>query len=436
MPPASEAAGDAPDAAAPPALRAILLGGAPIPPDLVRRATAAGWPVIPTYGLTEAGSGVTALPASESAATPGSAGRPLPGVMLRIAGPDPGGVGEIQVRTPAAFSGYLGREAESAAAFTADGWLRTGDLGRLDAEARLFVADRRDDLVVSGGENVYPAEVEAVLAAHPAIADAGVAGRPDSTWGAVPVAGIVLRPGALDPGDGALRAWCRERLAPAKVPGGVRPPLRPSADGLGQAAPRRTCASDSPRSSSSSTPRSPPAASSGRWPGPWPPPATCASSLPTGGGAGSAASTRRARWRWTSTSSTLPRSSTPRAWAAPSSWATASAASWPWRPPHGSRSALPRSSPTSRRTAPSPRRRSGRSSTSPRGRPLTAWPGTAAPARRAPSSSAWPGPGRGTPCPGGRGPSSRRRAAARSPMPAWPASSPTASGRSPARSRS
>lgn len=216
--PASEAAGDAPDVAVPPALRAILLGGAPIPPDLVRRATAAGWPVIPTYGLTEAGSGVTALPASESAATPQSAGRPLPGVMLRIAEPDPGGVGEIQVRTPAAFSGYLGREAESAAAFTADGWLRTGDLGRLDAGARLFVADRREDLVVSGGENVYPAEVEAVLAAHPAIADAGVAGRPDSTWGALPVAGIILRPGALDPGDGALRAWCRERLAPAKVP--------------------------------------------------------------------------------------------------------------------------------------------------------------------------------------------------------------------------
>ena len=215
---ASEAAGDAPDVAAPPALRAILLGGAPIPPDLVRWATAAGWPVIPTYGLTEAGSGVTALPASEGAATPQSAGRPLPGVMLRIAEPGPGGVGEIQVRTPAAFSGYLGREAESAAAFTADGWLRTGDLGRLDAEARLFVVDRREDLVVSGGENVYPAEVEAVLAAHPAIADAGVAGRPDSTWGAVPVAGIVLRPGALDPGDGALRAWCRERLAPAKVP--------------------------------------------------------------------------------------------------------------------------------------------------------------------------------------------------------------------------
>ncbi len=212
--------GDAPaDAAhAPAALRAVLLGGAPIPPALVRRAAAAGWPVIPTYGLTEAGSGVTALPAGEATTTPESAGRPLPGVMLRIAGPGPDGVGEIEVRTPAAFSGYMGREGATRAAFTADGWLRTGDLGRLDAADRLFVADRRDDLVVSGGENVYPAEVEAVLASHPAIEEAGVAGRADPTWGAVPVAGIVVRPGVPDPGDAALRAWCRERLARAKVP--------------------------------------------------------------------------------------------------------------------------------------------------------------------------------------------------------------------------
>ena len=205
-------------AAAPPALRAALLGGAPIPPDLVRRAAAAGWPVVPTYGLTEAGSGVTALAADEAAATPGSAGRPLPGVAVRIAEPGPDGVGEVQVRTPALFSGYLGREAESAAAITPDGWLRTGDLGRLDAAARLFVADRRADLVVSGGENLHPAEVEAALEAHPAVAEAGVVGRPDPTWGAVPVAGIVLRPGLADPGDDALGEWCRARLAAYKVP--------------------------------------------------------------------------------------------------------------------------------------------------------------------------------------------------------------------------
>lgn len=203
---------------APAALRAVLLGGAPIPPGLVARAVGAGWPVVTTYGLTEAGSGVTALPAADAAAEPGSAGPPLPGVALRIARAGDDGVGEIEVLTPAAFSGYLGRPEADAAAFTEDGWLRTGDLGRLDRAGRLAVIDRRDDLVVSGGENVSPAEVEAVLEGLPAIAEAGVAGRPDAAWGAVPVAAVVLRPGAGDPGDAALRAECRSVLAPYKVP--------------------------------------------------------------------------------------------------------------------------------------------------------------------------------------------------------------------------
>lgn len=199
-------------------LRAVLLGGAPIPPSLVVRALAAGWPVVPTYGLTEAASGVTALATSEAASRPGSAGRPLPGVALRIAVPAPDGSGEIQVRTPAAFSGYLARPEATAAAFTLDGWLRTGDAGTLDAEGFLHVLDRRDDLLVSGGENVVPAEVEAAIEAHPAIAEAGVVGRPDATWGAVPVAAVVLRPGAPTPGSAELRAFCRARLAPYKVP--------------------------------------------------------------------------------------------------------------------------------------------------------------------------------------------------------------------------
>lgn len=210
-----EAAGGAPG---PAGLRAVLLGGAPIPAELVARAAAAGWPVIPTYGLTEAGSGVTAVPPGEAARRPASAGWPLPGVEVRIGAPGMDGVGEIQVMTPAVFGGYLGRPADTAAAFTADRWLRTGDLGHLDAEGDLFVVERRDDLLVSGGENVYLAEVEAVLVEHPAIAEAGVVARPDPTWGAVPVAGLVLRPGVADPGDDVLRAWCRERLAPPKVP--------------------------------------------------------------------------------------------------------------------------------------------------------------------------------------------------------------------------
>ena len=199
-------------------LRAVLLGGAPIPPELVTRALAAGWPVVPTYGLTEAGSGVSALATGDVASHPGSAGRPLPGVGIRIVDQAADGTGEIQVRTPAAFSGYLGLPDATAAAFEADGWLRTGDAGRIDADGFLDVLDRRDDLIVSGGENVFPAEVEAVLAAHPGIAEAGVAGRPDPAWGAVPVASVVPRPGAPVPDDAELRAFCRARLAPYKVP--------------------------------------------------------------------------------------------------------------------------------------------------------------------------------------------------------------------------
>jgi O-succinylbenzoic acid--CoA ligase len=201
------------DAPPPSTLRAVLLGGGPIPPELVLRAARAGWPVIPTYGLSEAASGVTALPAAEALDAPASAGRPLPGVRLWIEGPDADGVGEIVVETSARASGYLG-EAPVAAAEP----LRTRDLGRLDATGRLFVVDRRTDRIVRGGENVAPAEVEAVLLAHPAVADAAVVGRPDPLWGHVPVAAVVLDQDAADPGDEALVAHCRATLAGFKVP--------------------------------------------------------------------------------------------------------------------------------------------------------------------------------------------------------------------------
>ena len=202
---------------APPNLRAVLLGGGPVPAELVTRALALGWPVVPTYGMTETASGVTALATAEAAARPDSAGRAPLGVELRVARPGSDGIGEIEVRGPSLFSGYVGGGPETADAFTPDGWYRTGDMGRIDGDGYLTVADRRLDLVVSGGENVYPAEVEAVLTSHPAVADAGVTGRADARWGYVPVAGIVLRPGSTV-GDDELRAYCRERLASFKVP--------------------------------------------------------------------------------------------------------------------------------------------------------------------------------------------------------------------------
>jgi o-succinylbenzoate---CoA ligase len=205
------------DAPPPDGLRAVLLGGGPVPPGLVLRALAAGWPVVPTYGMTETASGVTALATSEAAARPVSAGRPLAAAQIRTANLGPDGVGEIEARGPTVFAGYYGKAKETATALTPDGWFRTGDLGSIDADGYLTVSDRRLDLIVTGGENVYPAEVEAALLTHPAIADAGVVGRPDERWGAVPVAAIVLRAGAAATDD-ELRTRCAERLARFKVP--------------------------------------------------------------------------------------------------------------------------------------------------------------------------------------------------------------------------
>ncbi|HEX5827853.1 MAG TPA: alpha/beta fold hydrolase [Candidatus Limnocylindrales bacterium] len=201
------------DAPAPPTVRALLLGGGPVSPALVLRAAAAAWPVVPTYGLSEMASGVTALPAEEAEEAPASAGRPLPGMSVAIEGPGADGVGEIVVRGPARSSGYLGEPAADAREP-----LRTGDLGRLDEAGRLIVVDRRTDRIVRGGENVDPGEVEAVLEAHPGVAEAAVVARHDATWGHVPVAAIVLREGAVDPGDEALMAHARASIAGFKVP--------------------------------------------------------------------------------------------------------------------------------------------------------------------------------------------------------------------------
>jgi O-succinylbenzoic acid--CoA ligase len=203
---------------APRQLRFVLLGGGPCPAPLLSRARDAGFPVAPTYGLTEATSQV----ATRAPDAPQDAGlAPLPGTEVRIADEagrwlPPGREGEICVRGPSLMTGYW-RRPEATAAALRDGWLHTGDIGRLDAARGLHVLDRRSDLIVSGGENVYPAEVEAVLLAHPAVAEAGVAAVADATWGARPAAWWVARPGAEADAD-TLARFCRERLAGYKVP--------------------------------------------------------------------------------------------------------------------------------------------------------------------------------------------------------------------------
>ena len=206
--------------AAPGGLEVLLLGGAAAAPGLVARALAVGYPVCPTYGLTEATSQVaTAAPPRTGAREP-SPVLPVLGTEVRIVaqGRDagPGTEGEIVVRGATVMRGYLHDDAANARALR-DGWLHTGDLGYLDVAGGLHVLDRRDDLVVSGGENVYPVEVEAVLLEHPAVEDAGVAGMPDADLGARVVAWVVLRPGCSASVD-SLQRHCRERLAGFKLP--------------------------------------------------------------------------------------------------------------------------------------------------------------------------------------------------------------------------
>jgi O-succinylbenzoic acid--CoA ligase len=205
-------------------LRGVLVGGGPVPAGLVERARARGIPVLLTYGLTEACSQVATERPGDADGT--TAGPPLPGLEVRIvdAGLRPlptGEEGTIAVRGPTLMRGYLDEEAATAEVLRG-GWLQTGDLGRLDAHGRLTVLARRTDLILSGGENVYPAEVEAVLADHPAVAEVAVVGRPDPRWGQVPVAVVVPRRTAADQLPG-LQAWARSRLAAFKVPAEVLP---------------------------------------------------------------------------------------------------------------------------------------------------------------------------------------------------------------------
>jgi O-succinylbenzoic acid--CoA ligase len=173
----------------PPTLRWALLGGAPIPPALLERAERAGVPVAPTYGMTEGCSQLFTF------------GFPLPGVEHTLSSRER----EIWVRGPMIAPGSVDEQ----------GWLQTGDLGRIDDRGRLEIIGRKSNTIVTGGENVAPEEVEAILEDHPGVVEAAVIGRPDPEWGEALVALVVPRDGA-DPE--ALRTHCRDRLAAFKVP--------------------------------------------------------------------------------------------------------------------------------------------------------------------------------------------------------------------------
>ncbi len=202
------------DAEAYPAtLRAVLVGGGPVPRELLERALERGLPVLQTYGLSECASQVSTLAPADARTHVGSAGKSLVTTQVRIDAL-PGEPGEILVAGPTVMAGYYDDTAGTERALR-DGWLHTGDVGRLDDDGFLYVMDRRDDLIISGGENVYPAEVESHLLEHPAIEAAAVVGLEDERWGHVVTAAVVAG-GDFDPV--AAQSWLRERLASYKVP--------------------------------------------------------------------------------------------------------------------------------------------------------------------------------------------------------------------------
>jgi long-chain acyl-CoA synthetase len=208
-----------------PSLRTVGGGGAPTPPDLVRRITGVlGDRVSPgtAYGLTETTSSVSTIGGEEYRRHPGSVGRLVPGTDIRVVDPETGeeqavgAIGEFWFRGPNVVRGYWNKPAETAAAFSG-GWFGSGDLGYVDEDGLLFVVDRLKDVIIRGGENIYCAEVEAVLFEHPAVADVGLVGVPHESWGEAATAVVQTRPGSsID--ESTLQDHVAERLAAFKIP--------------------------------------------------------------------------------------------------------------------------------------------------------------------------------------------------------------------------
>jgi fatty-acyl-CoA synthase len=199
-------------------------GGAPCPLTIIEAFRERGLLFQQGYGLTETAPTCLLIPAADAFRKAGSAGKAAMHVEVRVVDDDgrdvpPGGTGEVWTRGPNLFSGYWQRPDATAQAFS-DGWFKTGDLARIDTEGFIYIVDRKKDMMISGGENIYPAEIEDVLYRHPAIADVAVIGVPHEKWGEAPRAIVVLKPGArLTAQD--LVAFCDGRLARYKIPRSV-----------------------------------------------------------------------------------------------------------------------------------------------------------------------------------------------------------------------
>jgi fatty-acyl-CoA synthase len=203
-------------------LRAVFSGGAPLPaPVAIDFMDAFGDVLYNFYGATETGLVTLAKPRDLRAA-PGTIGKALPGNEIRLVGDDgrdvgPGGVGELYVKNKLLVSGYH-EDEEATRSSMLEGFFSVGDLARVDRDGNYFIEGRKRDMVISGGVNVYPAEVEGVLEQHPSVAEVAVIGVPDREWGEKVRAFVVKKPGAPDLDDGELKTFARERLAGPKVP--------------------------------------------------------------------------------------------------------------------------------------------------------------------------------------------------------------------------
>lgn len=194
--------------------KTMLAGGGSVPTAYLKRAEACAMPVLQTYGMTETSSQTATLSSEDAFKKIGSSGKPLFFNAITIKGAStPGEHGEVLVKGPHVTPGYVGRFHERSP--LEEGWLATGDIGYLDEDGYLFIVDRRSDLIISGGENVYPAEIENVLSSHPNVLEAGVCGMQDEKWGETPVA-FVVKKGEVT--TEALHQYCMDKLAKYKHP--------------------------------------------------------------------------------------------------------------------------------------------------------------------------------------------------------------------------
>jgi long-chain acyl-CoA synthetase len=212
-------------------IRAFFYGAAPIPLELLREALGVmqcGF--VQCYGLSEATGAILCLPPEDHDPAGGrrmtAAGKPLPNVEVRVVDLDgkdtpPDSIGEVLLRAPYVMKGYWKNPSATEAAIDAEGWLHTGDAGALDADGYLYIHDRIKDMIISGGENIYPAEVESAIYGHPDVAEVAIIGVPDPLWGESVRAVVVPKAGS-QPDVASITKWARERVSAYKAPKSVR----------------------------------------------------------------------------------------------------------------------------------------------------------------------------------------------------------------------